>query len=84
MGLPSNLALPHGPVGVANYFLWKWESCSKQEGRPVDGVEAQDVLPHNVSCSGPAVSRAWVPRHSQIVHKGIQPDINLWRERERQ
>mmetsp|Transcript_27196 Transcript_27196/g.42892 ORF Transcript_27196/g.42892 Transcript_27196/m.42892 type:complete len:252 (+) Transcript_27196:1770-2525(+) len=63
--------------------LGRLQSCSQEEGGPVDGVEAQDVLPHDVQIRGPeprevpaTVPRLGVPERRDVVRQRVDPHVH--------
>ena len=64
-------------MGVADDPPRRLHPRSHEKGRPVDGMEAKDVLAHQVSRGRPAVGGVGVARYREVVSEGIQPDIHL-------
>ena len=73
----NNLLPFHSPMGMADNPFGGTQTQSEEKGGPVHGMETQDVLSHNVSRCGPAMTSTGEARNRQIVDEGIQPDINL-------
>ena len=74
---PSYLTPPHRPVGVADDPPRWLHPHGHEEGRPVDSVEAKNVLADHMSRGRPEVGRAGIAGHRQVVSESIQPDVHL-------
>ena len=81
-GFPHLLTLA-GQKTMAKDLGGQGESSREQHGRPVDGMEAKDVLADDVHRSGPAPGDRCVEiscialfeQGSDVAQEGIEPDI---------
>ncbi len=78
-GLAHLVRVLHPPA-VAEDVLGQGQARAHEEGRPVDGVEAQDVLADEVHLGGPEglvlhrLVRA-EPQGRDVVGEGVEPDV---------